>query len=210
MIDQLRSGELEYSFHYGWKDANCRDSCVRARGRSENPGAAAAQVRTAAVWCRCEERTDKATGKKLVRGRDKGRRSVAAEHPVPGRRRVAPERGDAPGFPLIPGRRPRKTTAPVLSQGFLRRSREALQEASDLLAHHLTHGDAAGADLLAPVQPGHGQSVSQRLPAAVPAEAGGQAGERGARPDRRREQSEREDEGPIICRRMRNSDGGRP
>ena len=33
---------------------------IRARGRSENPAAAAAQVRTAAAWCRCEERTDNA------------------------------------------------------------------------------------------------------------------------------------------------------
>jgi hypothetical protein len=37
-----------------------RMSHERARGRSENPAAAAAQVRTAAAWCRCEERTDMA------------------------------------------------------------------------------------------------------------------------------------------------------
>ena len=38
----------------------CRLYGIRARGRSGNPAAAAAQVRTAAAWCRCEERTDRA------------------------------------------------------------------------------------------------------------------------------------------------------
>lgn len=39
----------------------------RARGRSGNPAAAAAQVRTAAAWCRCEERTDLAERRSACR-----------------------------------------------------------------------------------------------------------------------------------------------
>jgi hypothetical protein len=48
MIDRLRLGELVYSVHHRRKHANCRESCIRARGRSGTVG-----TFLASAMCRC-------------------------------------------------------------------------------------------------------------------------------------------------------------
>lgn len=68
------------------------------------------------------------------------------------------------------------------------------------LAYDLAEGRAAGDDLPAPVQSRPGQRNSERLPAAVPAEAGRQAGERRTSFDRWWKESAREDDGAETDR----------
>jgi len=188
-IDRCQNASIDYcreeAAHHDWSVRKVRyNQYWRARkGARRKPCSrrSAGAYRSNMVPMRGTHRQGRAaTGKEPVRGREERRRSVAAEHPVPARRRMAPERGDASGFPLNSGRRPWEETSTILPQRFLRRPRAALQEASDLLAQHLTTRDAAGADLPTPVQPGHDQPVSARLPAAVSPEAGDHAGERGA------------------------------